>query len=44
MYVATALIWLRLVDGVRLSAFDIIGASVALVGMAIIVLGWHGDA
>jgi small multidrug resistance family-3 protein len=40
VYVATALIWLRLVDGVRLSAFDLIGAGVALVGMGIIVLGW----
>jgi drug/metabolite transporter superfamily protein YnfA len=27
-----------------LSAFDFIGAGVALVGMAIIVLGWRGDA
>jgi small multidrug resistance family-3 protein len=44
VYVATALIWLRLVDGVRLSAFDFIGAGVALVGMGIIVLGWRGDA
>jgi len=43
VYVATALIWLRLVDGVRLSAFDVIRAGVALVGMAIIVLGWRGD-
>jgi small multidrug resistance family-3 protein len=39
VYVATALIWLA-----RLSAFDFIGAGVALVGMAIIVLGWRGDA
>ena len=30
--------------GVRLSAFDVIGAGVALVGMGIIVLGWRGDA
>jgi small multidrug resistance family-3 protein len=44
VYVATALIWLRLVDGLRLSAFDIISAGVALIGMAIIVLGWRGDA
>jgi len=44
VYVATALIWLRLVDGVRLSAFDFVGAGVALLGMGIIVLGWRGDA
>lgn len=41
VYVATALVWLRVVDGVRLSAFDWIGAGVALLGMAIIVAGWR---
>nr|WP_242523812.1 YnfA family protein [Microbulbifer salipaludis] len=41
IYVATALVWLRVVDGVKLSAFDWIGASVALLGMSIIVLGWQ---
>jgi small multidrug resistance family-3 protein len=40
VYVATALVWLRFVDGVKLSAYDWIGAAVALVGMAIIVAGW----
>lgn len=40
VYVATALLWLRWVDGVRLSAYDWIGAGVALCGMAIIVAGW----
>ncbi len=44
VYVATALVWLRVVDGVKLSAFDWIGAGVALVGMGIIVLGWGRDA
>lgn len=39
VYVATALVWLRVVDGVKLSLFDWIGASVALLGMAIIVAG-----
>ncbi|HHH1781069.1 TPA: YnfA family protein, partial [Yersinia enterocolitica] len=33
VYVATALIWLRVVDGVKLSLFDWVGAGVALVGM-----------
>ncbi|HIH7476421.1 TPA: YnfA family protein, partial [Yersinia enterocolitica] len=37
VYVATALIWLRVVDGVKLSLFDWVGAGVALVGMLIIV-------
>lgn len=41
VYVATALVWLRVIDGVRLSAFDWIGAGVALLGMAIIVAGWR---
>jgi small multidrug resistance family-3 protein len=40
VYVATALVWLRFVDGVKLSMFDWLGAGVALVGMAIIVAGW----
>lgn len=41
VYVATALIWLRVVDGVTLSPYDYIGAGVALLGMAIIVAGWR---
>lgn len=40
VYVATALLWLRFVDGVKLSAFDWLGAGVALLGMGIIVAGW----
>ncbi|AHM73972.2 YnfA family protein [Yersinia hibernica] len=41
VYVATALIWLRVVDGVKLSVFDWLGAGVALAGMLIIVAGWR---
>ncbi|MDN0118265.1 YnfA family protein [Yersinia frederiksenii] len=41
VYVVTALIWLRVVDGVKLSAFDWVGAGVALAGMLIIVAGWR---
>ncbi|ASL82863.1 MULTISPECIES: YnfA family protein [Serratia] len=41
VYVATALLWLRVVDGVKLSAQDWVGAGVALVGMLIIVSGWR---
>ncbi|WP_368926475.1 YnfA family protein [Serratia marcescens] len=41
VYVATALLWLRVVDGVKLSTLDWVGAGVALVGMLIIVSGWR---
>lgn len=40
VYVATALVWLRFVDGVELSAMDWAGAAIALCGMAIIASGW----
>ncbi|EOG5374589.1 YnfA family protein [Cronobacter turicensis] len=40
VYVMTALLWLRVVDGVRLSLYDWTGAAVALCGMLIIVAGW----
>ena len=40
VYVSTALVWLRFVDGVKLSTLDWAGAAVALFGMAIIVSGW----
>lgn len=38
VYIAVALAWLRLVDGVSLTRWDMVGAGIALVGMAIIVL------
>jgi small multidrug resistance family-3 protein len=41
VYVMTALLWLRWVDGVTLSMTDWLGAGVALAGMAIIVSGWR---
>lgn len=40
VYVLTALLWLRIVDGVKLSLWDWSGAMIALTGMLIIVLGW----
>ncbi|WP_269144415.1 YnfA family protein [Methylicorpusculum oleiharenae] len=43
VYVATALVWLRVVDGERLSILDWTGAGIALFGMAIIVLGWRSE-
>lgn len=42
VYVATALLWLWKVDRVALATTDVVGAVVALAGMAIIVFGgWH---
>ena len=41
VYIATALVWLRVVDGVQLTPTDWIGAAVALLGMAIIITGWR---
>ena len=38
MYIAVALLWLRLVDGISLTRWDITGAAIALAGMAIIAL------
>lgn len=42
VYVATALIWLCLIDGVRPDRWDILGASVSVAGMAIIYFGPRG--
>ncbi|MGO4330924.1 YnfA family protein [Cupriavidus sp. 2TAF22] len=38
VYIAVAIAWLWLVDGVRPSPWDIAGVAVAIAGMAIIVL------
>jgi small multidrug resistance family-3 protein len=38
VYVATAIAWLWLVDGIRPTAWDVTGSLVAIAGMAIIVL------
>lgn len=40
VYVFTALMWLRVVDGVKLTLYDWAGALIALCGMLIIVAGW----
>jgi len=40
VYVMTAMLWLRVVDGVKLSTTDWLGACVALAGMLIIISGW----
>lgn len=41
VYVTTALLWLKYIDGAKLSAYDWCGAGVSLIGMAIIVVGWR---
>ena len=38
MYIAVALLWLRFVDGVALTRWDMAGAAIALAGMAVIAL------
>lgn len=38
MYIAVALLWLHFVDGMALSRWDLLGAGIALVGMAVIAL------
>ncbi len=38
MYIAVALLWLKFVDGVTLTRWDIAGATIALVGMAVIAI------
>lgn len=41
VYVVTALAWLRVVDGIKLTTWDWLGAGVALLGMSIIAFGWR---
>lgn len=38
MYIAVALVWLHVVDGIALTRWDFVGAAIALVGMAVIAL------
>jgi small multidrug resistance family-3 protein len=39
VYVGVAILWLWLVDGHRPTSWDLVGAAVAAIGMAIIMLG-----
>lgn len=39
VYVAVAMLWLWRVDRVAVTAWDVIGATISVAGMAIIVLG-----
>lgn len=42
VYVATALLWLRIVEGIQPDRWDLIGAGVSVAGMAIIVFAPRG--
>jgi small multidrug resistance family-3 protein len=42
VYIAVALAWLRVVDGVPLTRWDVAGAAIALAGMAVIALQPRG--
>ena len=38
MYIAVALLWLHFIDGLALTRWDMLGAGLALTGMAVIAL------
>lgn len=38
MYIAIALMWLRFVEGIALTRWDVLGATIALIGMSVIVM------
>jgi small multidrug resistance family-3 protein len=39
VYVSVAIMWLWLIDAVRPTAWDVLGVTIALVGMGVIMLG-----
>ncbi|EAT13591.1 YnfA family protein [Bermanella marisrubri] len=43
VYIFMAILWLWTVDGVRPTVWDLVGSSVALLGMAIIMFAPHGQ-
>jgi small multidrug resistance family-3 protein len=43
VYIISAIIWLRLVEGVRPDRWDLLGASACLAGAAIILYGPRGS-
>ncbi len=44
VYILTALLWLRFIDGVKLSGQDWLGGGVAFAGVIIIISGWSKQA
>lgn len=43
VYIFTALVWLRWVEGIKLSLYDWLGAGIILIGTAVIVMGWKSS-
>ena len=41
IYIIVSMIWLRLVDNVKLSSFDLIGIGIILLGTVVIISGWR---
>src|SRR5262245_12727492 len=39
VYISVAVLWLWLIDGVRLTVWDAVGVTICLIGMAVIMLG-----
>src|SRR5918992_2453914 len=39
IYIAASLVWLRVIEGVRPDRWDLIGATVAVVGALVIIFG-----
>lgn len=40
IYIVTALLWLRFVDGVVLTTTDWVGALIVIIGAGVIISGW----
>lgn len=41
IYIALSISWLKFVDNIKLSTFDLIGAGIILLDTLVIVLGWR---
>nr|WP_219999734.1 YnfA family protein [Gilliamella apicola] len=41
IYIALSISWLKFVDNIKLSTFDLIGAGIILFDTLVIVLGWR---
>lgn len=39
IYIATSLLWLRLIEGVRPDRWDLLGGAICIVGSFVIILG-----
>jgi hypothetical protein len=39
VYIGVAVLWLWLIDGIQRTAWDLIGAAIALAGMSVVMLG-----